>query len=94
MINYINSGTDYCDGIGMQSHLSTTYPSVAYYKAALQKFANAGFVIQITELDVGNTSSSQQASYVYDLESAILSVKKSGGNITGSTWWGLYDTVS
>lgn len=94
LIKYINSGTKLCNGIGMQSHLSTTYPSVSYYKSALQKFVNAGFEVQITELDVGNTSSDAQASYVYDLCSAILSVKKAGGNITGITWWGLYDSVS
>lgn len=94
MINYINSGTKYCSGVGMQSHLSTSYPSVASFKAAMQKFINAGFEIQITELDVGNTSSAEQATYVYNLHTAILSLKKAGGNITGITWWGLYDSVS
>lgn len=94
LINYINSGTKLCNGIGMQSHLSTSYPSVSLYKTALQKFVNAGLEIQITELDVGNTSASTQAAYVYDLMSAILSVKKAGGNIKGITWWGLYDSVS
>ncbi|PXV88315.1 endo-1,4-beta-xylanase [Lachnotalea glycerini] len=94
LIKYINSGNKLCSGVGMQSHLSTSYPSVALYKTALQKFANAGLEMQITELDVGNTSDSSQASYVYDLLSAILSVKKAGGKITGITWWGLYDSVS
>jgi endo-1,4-beta-xylanase len=94
LINYINSGRKICAGIGMQSHLGTDFPSVSYYKSALQKFVNAGFEVQITELDVGNKSSSAQARYVYDLMKSILAVKKSGGNITGITWWGLYDSVS
>lgn len=94
LVNFINSGTKLCTGIGMQSHLTTSYPSIASYKAALQKFANTGLEVQITELDVGNSSDSAQASYVYDLFSAIFSVKKAGGNITGITWWGLYDSVS
>ena len=94
LIKFINSGTKLCNGVGMQSHLSTSYPSVASYKSAMQKFVNAGFEVQITELDIGNTSAAAQASYAYDLFSAIFSLKKAGGNITGITWWGLYDTVS
>lgn len=94
LINYINSGKKICNGVGMQSHLSTSYPSIALYKTALQKFANAGLEIQITELDVQNNSDNTQANYVYDLMTAILSAKKAGANITGITWWGLYDSVS
>ncbi|MGB8452056.1 MAG: endo-1,4-beta-xylanase [Anaerocolumna sp.] len=94
LVNFINSGTKLCNGVGMQSHLNTSYPSVSAYKSAMQKFLNAGFEVQLTELDVGNTSASAQASYTYDLMSAILALKNAGGNITGTTWWGLYDSVS
>lgn len=94
LINYINSSRKICSGVGMQSHLSTSYPSISLYKTALQKFANAGLEIQITELDVQNSSDNTQANYVYDLMAAILSAKKSGAKITGITWWGLYDSVS
>lgn len=94
LINYINSGKKICAGIGMQSHLSTTYPSVAYYKAAVDAFARAGFEIQVTELDVGNTSSKEQAQYYYDLMSALISSKKAGANITAIVWWGLSDEGS
>lgn len=41
-----------CDGIGMQSHLSTSYPSVQLYRAAVEKYASIGCDIQITELDI------------------------------------------
>ncbi|CUU50569.1 endo-1,4-beta-xylanase [Clostridium beijerinckii] len=94
LINYINSDKKICAGIGMQSHLSTQFPSVAYYKSALDAFAKAGFEIQITELDVGCTSLSEQAKYYYDLMSAILSSKKSGANITALVLWGLSDDHS
>ncbi|MDS0527344.1 endo-1,4-beta-xylanase [Clostridium sp. SHJSY1] len=94
LINYINSDKKICAGIGMQSHLTTKFPSVAYYKSALDAFAKAGFEIQITELDVGCTSLSEQSKYYYDLMSAILSSKKAGANITALVWWGLSDDVS
>jgi len=94
MIRYINSDRKLCNGVGMQSHLGTTFPSVAYYTAALQAFVNAGFEVQITELDVVNKNNTDQANYMYDLMSNILTVKKNGGNITGITFWGVSDNVT
>jgi len=94
MINYINSGTHYCNGVGCQSHIGTSFPSASYYKAALQAFMNAGLEIQITELDAGAASETEQATYVYDIMKSICEVKKAGANITGITWWGLSDDVS
>ena len=94
LINFINSGKKICNGVGMQSHLGTSFPSVDYYTAALKKFVAAGFEVQITELDVTNTSDTEQANYLYQLMKNVLAVKKSGGNITGLTIWGLYDSIS
>ena len=94
MINYINSGKKICNGVGMQSHLGTTFPSVDYYTSALKSFLNAGFEVQITELDVTNSSSSEQATYMYNLMKNVNSLKKNGGKITGVTIWGLSDDVS
>lgn len=94
LINFINSGTKYCDGVGGQSHISTSFPSASYYKSAYQAFMNAGLEIQITELDAGAPSESAQASYVYDIMKAINELKKAGANITSITWWGLSDDVS
>lgn len=94
MINYINADRKLCNGVGMQSHLSTTYPSVAYYTAALQSFLNNGLEVQITELDVVNKNDTDQANYMYDLMSSILTLKKNGGNITGITFWGISDDVT
>ena len=94
MINYINSNGKICNGVGMQSHLSTTYPSVSYYTQALQAFVNAGFEVQITELDATNKSDTDLANYLYDLMKNVLRIKKAGGKITGLTFWGLADDVT
>lgn len=94
MINYINSNTHYCSGIGCQSHLSASFPSASYYKAALQAFKNAGLEIQITELDAAASTETEQASYLYSIMKSICEVKKAGGKITGITWWGLSDDLS
>lgn len=94
MINYINSGKKICNGVGMQSHVGTTFPSVDYYASALQSFVNAGFEVQITELDFSSSSSSDQANYAYNLMKKVNSIKKAGGNITGVTLWGISDDVS
>lgn len=94
LVNHINSSGKICNGVGMQSHLGTTYPSVDYYMTALKAFLNAGFEVQITELDVTNTSSSEQASYLYNLMKQVNALKKNGAKITGVTIWGLSDDVS
>ena len=78
----------------MQSHLSTSYPSVAYYTQAVQSFVNAGFEVQITELDATNKGDQDLANYLYSLMKNVISIKKAGGKITGLTIWGLADDVT
>lgn len=94
MINFINSNGKICDGVGMQSHLNTNYPSVSYYTDAVKTFLNAGFEVQITELDVVNKGDTDQANYLYQIMSNVLALKKNGGKITGITIWGLSDDVT
>ena len=94
MINYINSDGKICNGVGMQSHLSTSYPSVTYYTQAVQSFVNAGFEVQITELDATNKGDQDLANYLYSLMKNVISIKKAGGKITGLTIWGLADDVT
>lgn len=94
VMNFINAEEKICDGIGMQAHLDTGYPSTELFKSTLQSFLNAGYEIQITELDVTNQNEDVQAEYFYNLMSGILEAKKAGGNITGITYWGLADNVS
>lgn len=100
MISFINSENKLCDGVGMQSHLDVDWPSVNYVGEAVQKFLDAGLEVQITELDVTINSRkdgytlTDQANYYYDLMTMLNSKRKAGGNISGITFWGLYDSVS
>jgi len=105
LINYVNQGRSanqwYCDGVGMQMHLDVNYPSVNAVGNTIDKFKNAGFEIQITELDVtinfhrnsGHTLENQ-AKYYGDLFKMLVQKKKGGANITSVTLWGLHDGVS
>ncbi|MBQ6588772.1 MAG: endo-1,4-beta-xylanase [Butyrivibrio sp.] len=91
LVNYINQGKKVCAGIGMQSHLSTSYPSVDYYTQALNAFIRAGFEVQITELDIKNKGDQDLNNYTYNLFKNINTAKKNGGNISCITWWGPSD---
>ncbi len=91
LVNYINQGKKVCAGIGMQSHLSTSYPSVDYYTNALNSFLRAGFEVQITELDIKNKGDQDLNNYCYQLFKNINTAKKNGGNISCITWWGPSD---
>jgi endo-1,4-beta-xylanase len=106
LINDINSGAPqgarYCDGIGMQMHLDAAYPSVSAIGNTIDAFTNAGFEIQITELDVtlnfhswaGTRTVAQQERYWGDLFTMLIQKQRGGANITSITFWGLWDNVS
>lgn len=94
VINYINEEQKLCDGIGMQSHLSTDSPNIVLYKNTMKKFLDAGLEVQVTELDVGCRNFTTQGKYYYDLMTAILDLKKNGGNISSITLWGICDINS
>ena len=44
------------DGMGMQSHISESYPSIDLYRESIQQYADLGLEIQITELDISEKS--------------------------------------
>lgn len=100
LINNINADKKVCAGIGMQSHLDTGYPTASTFKSTLQAFINAGFEVQITELDVTCSNLDTQAKYYYNLMSGIMDVKKTSdadenvGKITALIFWGLADDDS
>lgn len=54
LVNFINEGekAKICGGIGMQSHVDITRPTLEQYGAALDAFLATGLEVQITELDV------------------------------------------
>ncbi|MFC7248216.1 endo-1,4-beta-xylanase [Catellatospora aurea] len=73
------------DCVGFQSHLSNSVPSD--YQANLQRFANLGVDVQITELDI---SGSNQAAVYATVTNACLAVSR----CNGITVWGIRDSDS
>ncbi|WP_203723842.1 endo-1,4-beta-xylanase, partial [Actinoplanes teichomyceticus] len=73
------------DCVGFQSHLTNNAPSD--YQANLQRFANLGVDVQITELDIAG--SGQAAAYA-TVTRACLAVSR----CTGITVWGIRDSDS
>ncbi|GIH28386.1 beta-xylanase [Acrocarpospora phusangensis] len=73
------------DCVGFQSHLSNSVPGD--YQANLQRFANLGVDVQITELDI---SGSNQASVYASVVRSCLAVAR----CTGITVWGIRDSDS
>ena len=47
------------DGIGMQSHLDVGFPNASTYRKAIDKFASTGLDIQVTELDITTSDTSE-----------------------------------
>ncbi len=79
------------DGIGMQSHLDTGYPSAATYRTALEKFVSTGLDVQITELDITCTDFTAQA----ELYKQIFQIAvDNADSISSLTLWGTNDSVS
>ncbi|GIJ81395.1 endo-1,4-beta-xylanase [Micromonospora phaseoli] len=74
------------DCVGFQSHLGTTLASD--YQANLQRFADLGIDVQITELDV--EQGGNQASIYERVTRACLAVTR----CTGITVWGVRDSDS
>jgi endo-1,4-beta-xylanase len=84
------------DGIGMQSHLALTFPSVAAYKTALEKFISTGLDVQITELDItvsdaSETSLEEQAQMYSDILDLCVA---NADSISAVVFWGTTDDKS
>jgi endo-1,4-beta-xylanase len=73
------------DCVGFQSHLTNSAPGD--YQANLQRFANLGVDVQITELDI---SGSNQANVYAQVTRACLAVSR----CNGITVWGIRDSDS
>nr|WP_230686982.1 endo-1,4-beta-xylanase [Catellatospora vulcania] len=73
------------DCVGFQSHLTNSAPGD--YQANLQRFANLGVDVQITELDI---SGSNQANAFAAVTNACLAVSR----CNGITVWGIRDSDS
>jgi len=113
LVKYINetdelnpSGERICNGVGMQCHLDVNWPSVKEQLDTVKKFLDAGFEVQITELDIINSKDADGngkldakgeenlADYWFNFVKGLVDFRKAGGNITGITFWGLSDAVT
>ncbi|MGW4233222.1 endo-1,4-beta-xylanase [Streptomyces sp. NPDC004980] len=77
------------DCVGFQSHFNSNSPVPSDYRANLQRFADLGVDVQITELDIEGSGSAQAASYT-SVVNACLAVSR----CTGITVWGVTDKYS
>ncbi len=86
------------DGIGMQSHLGASWPGIELYMSAVKKYAEAGFSIQVTELDIEKSDAEDweetQKNYYYELMKNLIAAKEDGVNIESVTFWGISDEYS
>ncbi len=84
------------DGIGMQSHLDVSFPSVSAYKKALAAFAETGLDIQVTELDITTSDTSEsglatQAQMYSDIMDCLVEYSDS---VSAVVFWGTTDDMS
>ncbi|PRY59968.1 endo-1,4-beta-xylanase [Glycomyces artemisiae] len=76
------------DCVGFQSHLSAG-DNLSSYQSNLQRFADLGVAVEITELDVGGSGSAQAATFG-TVTQACMAVAR----CTGITVWGVTDKYS
>ncbi|MEV6172524.1 endo-1,4-beta-xylanase [Streptomyces sp. NPDC051954] len=77
------------DCVGFQSHFNSASPVPSDYQANLQRFADLGVDVQITELDIEGSGTAQANSYS-NVVRACLAVSR----CTGITVWGVTDKYS
>ncbi|MDG6107881.1 endo-1,4-beta-xylanase [Dactylosporangium aurantiacum] len=77
------------DCVGFQSHFNSASPVPSDYQANLQRFANLGVDVQITELDIEGSGTTQADNYRRVVQ-ACLAVTR----CTGITVWGIRDSDS
>ena len=115
LINNINKkddinpkGQKICAGIGMQAHLNDGGATPERFNNAVDKFREAGFEIQVTELDITNCGTVDEnttpedkaeveadgAKMWGDIMTILLNQKAKGANITAVVIWGSTDSTS
>ncbi len=87
------------DGMGMQSHISMSYPSIELYQSAMQQYADLGLEIQVTELDISEKSNEYAdqlalAQRYQDVFRMYKDMKDSGVNLSAVVIWGITDSTS
>lgn len=94
------------DGFGMQGHYGLNSPDANMLGGYILEYANAAGKVQITELDVGASSSydgtdatkdteyKKQALYYMRIYNAVKEARQNGHQVTGITFWGVVDKYS
>ena len=85
---------DRIDGIGMQEHISLTYPTVANIGAAVDAYKTAGLDVQITELDVQIEADETVEAQTDRYEALFTMFKSKSDKISNVTLWGIDDGTS
>ncbi|HEV2778084.1 MAG TPA: endo-1,4-beta-xylanase [Actinophytocola sp.] len=77
------------DCVGFQSHFNSQSPVPGDYQQNLQRFANLGVDVQITELDIEGSGTTQANNY-----SRVVNACLAVSRCTGITVWGVTDKYS
>ncbi|AXG76568.1 endo-1,4-beta-xylanase [Streptomyces paludis] len=77
------------DCVGFQSHFNSQSPVPGDYQQNLQRFADLGVDVQITELDIAGSGTAQANSY-----SSVIRTCLAISRCTGVTVWGVTDKYS
>ncbi|MCU7727580.1 endo-1,4-beta-xylanase [Actinoplanes sp. KI2] len=77
------------DCVGFQSHINSASPLPSDYQSNLQRFADLGVDVQITELDIAGSGTAQANTYA-SVVRACLAVSR----CNGITVWGIRDSDS
>ena len=87
------------DGMGMQSHIGMSSPSIAQYENAMREYSDMGLEIQVTELDVSLRSDTYEdllslAERYRQFFEMYKRVKDDGVNLSAVILWGITDSTS
>jgi len=87
------------DGIGMQSHIGMSYPSIDLYEEAFRKYNELGLEIHVTELDIDQKSDAKEsmlqlAKRYQEVFRLYKKLVDEGVNITAVVTWGISDNNS
>ena len=87
------------DGMGMQSHIGMSSPTIDQYEKALRSYAAMGLEVQVTELDVSLKSNTEEdllalAERYRECFDMYKRVRADGVDLSAVVIWGITDSTS
>lgn len=79
------------DGVGMQEHVTLSYPTIASIGSAIDFYAGKGLDVQITELDVAIDDDQTFAAQATRYAALFTLFKQKSSKISNVTLWGVND---